>query len=111
MRACIRPGRDVRVIDVSRGGALVQSTSRLLPGSGVELLLKIGTHRWVASGHVVRCRVWALALEERVRYRAAIHFARPIDPAVERAIGDVARESRTDCGGYEVPLAGSPDPR
>jgi hypothetical protein len=97
VRARVRPGRDVRLIDLSRGGALVQATSQLLPGSEIELQLNIGEWHWSAGGQVVRSRVWALALDEHVRYRAAVQFARPMDRVaqgfVEEALrGDAAIE-------------------
>ena len=37
VRARIRPGYDVAVVDISAGGALIEASHRLLPGAGVEL--------------------------------------------------------------------------
>ena len=37
--ARIRPGRPVRILNVSRSGALVESEGRLLPGASVDLQL------------------------------------------------------------------------
>jgi hypothetical protein len=98
LRARVRPGRDVRVIDYSRGGALVQSTSRLLPGSHVELQLRIGEWQWNTAGQVIRCQVWALAVDERVRYRAGVQFARPMDHGV---LGQIQDALQRDAGADE----------
>jgi hypothetical protein len=72
--ARLRPGYDVSVIDVSAGGALIESARRLLPNSRVELHLQ--SERGVAEcvrGHVVRCFVSRLR-PDAVRYRGAIAF-------------------------------------
>lgn len=72
--ARVRPGRDVDVMDVSRGGALVETASRLLPGSRVELHLIADPHRTVIHGRVVRCHVAALEPSGGIRYRGAVAF-------------------------------------
>jgi hypothetical protein len=111
IRARVLPGRDVRLLDYSRGGALVQSTSRLLPGSHVELQLSTGTWRWSSTAQVIRAHVWALALEEHVRYRAAVQFVRPMDLGTAGDIDDVLRrDGGPDPAGYQVPVAGSIGP-
>jgi hypothetical protein len=111
VRARVRPGRDVWLIDVGRGGALVQATSRLLPGSQVELQLRIGDWHWSASGQVVRCHVWALALDEQVRYRAALQFGGPADWS-EPGLQDVLRQAVAHSeDGYSLPATGSGDAR
>ena len=43
--ASVRPGHRVRLIDVSAGGALVETSHRLLPGTSVELQVATGTDR------------------------------------------------------------------
>jgi len=109
--ARVRPGREVRVIDVSRGGTLVQATARLMPGSQVEFHMTIGPWRWSGSAQVVRCHVCAIGFEEQVRYRAAFRFVCPMDPASRDAF-DIALRSETTSHehGYQVPAAGSDDP-
>ena len=48
--ARIRPGYDVSVIDVSAGGALVESERRLLPGAPVELHVRSDQRSEIAPG-------------------------------------------------------------
>ena len=109
--ARVRPGRDVRLLDFSRGGALLQSTWRLLPGSGAELQLATREWRWATSGEVVRCQVCELTLDERVGYRAAVRFSRPAEPAVVKRVREAnGGACEVETRGYQVPVAGSADP-
>lgn len=109
--ARVRPGRDVELIDVSRGGALVQATARLMPGSQVELHIAVGPWRWNGAALVVRCHVSALSFEERVRYRAAFRFVRPMDPGSHDEFEAALRGAgASSARGYELPAAGSSDP-
>jgi hypothetical protein len=113
VRALIRAGRDVRLVDLSRGGALIQAASRLLPGSQVELQLTAGEWRWSSPGAVSRCRVWLLPLDERVLYRAALQFLHPMERGTQaqllEALGRGARRGGGHLG-YELPAEGSADP-
>ena len=69
----LRPGRPAQIIDVSPGGALVETDWRLLPGTRVELQVgdPVTLHR--VKGRIVRCHV-ALLDRERVRYRGGLAF-------------------------------------
>jgi hypothetical protein len=71
--ARVRPGHDVRVIDVGGGGALIEGPCRLLPGSSVELQLATTGRRIVMRGRILRCAVAALRATG-VCYRGAIGF-------------------------------------
>jgi hypothetical protein len=63
----------VAVIDLGAGGALVESTARLLPGRPVVLqLLRAGEAR-VLPARVLRCEVCALSAGA-IRYRGALRF-------------------------------------
>jgi hypothetical protein len=53
--ARVRPGYDVSVMNVSAGGALVESDRRLLPGAPVELHLRSDQRSEIVRGRVVRC--------------------------------------------------------
>jgi hypothetical protein len=73
--ASVRPGHRARLVDVSGGGALIETSHRLLPGAPVELQVESGTDRASIRGQVLRCAV------VRVRptwmcYRGAIAFDR-----------------------------------
>lgn len=71
--ARLRTGRDVNVIDLSSGGALVETTARLLPGASVELQLAAHGWRGSAQARVLRCEVCAV-VAGGIRYRAALGF-------------------------------------
>ena len=69
----LRPGRTARIIDVSPGGALIETDWRLLPGTKVELQLgdPVTVHR--VKGRILRCHV-TMVDRERMRYRGALVF-------------------------------------
>ncbi len=72
--ARLRPGRDVRVLDLSSGGALVEASVRLMPGASIVLhLVGVGSHHTI-RGTVLRCYVAAIDRATGVRYRAALGF-------------------------------------
>jgi hypothetical protein len=73
--ACVRPGHRARLIDVSSGGALIETNHRLLPGSEIELDVEKGADRARVRGRVVRCDVVRLR-PTWVCYRGAIAFDR-----------------------------------
>lgn len=80
--ALLRPGREVQLINVSAGGALVASDCRLLPGARTELQLS-GCPRVLVPGRVERCRITSL---EPLRYEGAIVFDRALE-WFQRAVG------------------------
>jgi PilZ domain len=71
--ARVRPGHPVAVIDLSAGGAFIELSRRLLPGSIVDLQLDTPQRRTTLRGRVLRCAVACLA-STSVSYRAAIAF-------------------------------------
>jgi hypothetical protein len=78
--ALLRPGREVRLINISERGALVQSQTSLKPKAAAELQL-FGPMRLQVNGRIQRCRVSSLA---PLLYEGAIVFDEPV------AILDVA---------------------
>jgi hypothetical protein len=75
VRARVRPGRLVVVVDVSAGGALVETSYRLLPGTSVELQMESKSRSACLRGRVVRCAV-ARVHPASMTYRGAIAFDR-----------------------------------
>ena len=73
--ARVRPGHFVAVIDVSAGGAAIEITRRLLPGSAVDLQINTAHRGMTLRGRVLRCAVTGLH-STSVSYRAAIAFDR-----------------------------------
>jgi hypothetical protein len=73
--ALLRPGHKVVLINLSAGGALVESYDRMQPGARAELQLT-GPKRIAVRGRVDRCRVMAL---KPLRYQGAIVFDQRFD--------------------------------
>ena len=94
--ARVRPGHDVSLIDVSAGGALIESDRRLLPGTSIELQLETPGQRAALRGRVLRCAV-ARVHSTSICYRGAISF--------DRHLPWFSEEERA---GYSIPAA---DPR
>lgn len=77
--AKLRPGLDAAVIDLSHGGALVETHRRLLPGARVVLQLLGPQVRLVVPATVLRCYVFAVVRDRGVRYRGALAFDKTLD--------------------------------
>lgn len=97
VRARIRPGHQVTLIDLAPGGALVEAERRLLPGSAVELHIQSADRHASMRGCVLRCSVVRVR-PESICYRGAIAFDRHLPWCVEAA-------------GYEVPFGGNATPK
>jgi hypothetical protein len=72
-RGKLRPGRPAQIVDVSAGGALIETDTRLLPGTRVELQLGEPVALYKVKARILRCHV-AVLERERVRYRGALMF-------------------------------------
>lgn len=68
--AIVRPGQAVQILDLSAGGALLESAEPMKPGARIELQLH-GPDRCAMRARVDRCRVSQL---EPLRYEAAVIF-------------------------------------
>lgn len=75
--ARVRPGQSVALVDVSTGGALIETSRRLLPGAFVELQLDTERRRATLRSAVLRCAIVRLTAST-VCYRAAVAFDRPL---------------------------------
>lgn len=69
----LRPGRPARILDLSEGGALVETEWRLLPGTSVELQFGEPMGIYCVRGRILRCHV-SVVDRERIRYRGALAF-------------------------------------
>jgi hypothetical protein len=69
----IRPGHLATVVDLSAGGALIDTNHRLRPGHGVELHMETKSRRATVRGRVLRCAVVQVR-PASVCYRGAIGF-------------------------------------
>jgi hypothetical protein len=88
-RASLRPGHHITLVNVSRGGALVDSRRPLRPGARVLLQIATQDTALGLSAVVLRCAVRAVSPIDGVLYRGALKFD-------ERR--DVTRELRTLLG-------------
>ena len=79
LRATLRPGNAVALVNLGAGGALVQSTRPLRPGARIHVHIAGGTHVVRASGHVLRCAVASLSSADGVQYLGALTFDGPCD--------------------------------
>ena len=66
------------MIDVSSSGALVHGTTRLLPGTHVDVHVTARQGRTLVRARVVRCAVWEVSADV-VQYRGALSFTMPVD--------------------------------
>jgi hypothetical protein len=90
----VRPGHRARLIDVSAGGALIETTHRLLPGTSVELQVETRLHRTNVRGRVLRCAIVAVR-PSWVCYRGAIGFDRHLPWLMDAndRVGDASARS------------------
>jgi hypothetical protein len=70
----VLPGRAARILDLGRGGALIETGHRLLPGTSVELQLGEAPSRYRVRARILRCHVAALDRHGGIRYRGAVAF-------------------------------------
>ncbi len=81
VRAVLRSGVVVRLLNVARGGALAEASVRLRPGTSTTIHLDTGQHSCVLLTRITRCRVSRLT---PLRYEAAFVFASPLEGLMER---------------------------
>ena len=74
IQAVLRPGRQVWLVNLSAGGALIEGRRPLRPGSRVYLQLSSNTRAEGRPAQVLRCFVASLAGEDGVRYHGALRF-------------------------------------
>jgi len=89
LRARLRSGHEVALINISAGGALLESAHRLLPGARAELQVVTPSTRFEFTGRILRAEVCALA-SSTMRYRGAFQFDHPD----ERTAGSLGRSPR-----------------
>ena len=71
----IRPGHQVRILQLSPAGVLVETDRRLPPGAVVEWSVETNAGRHVTRALVVRCYVCAVGPNTLV-FRGALEFER-----------------------------------
>lgn len=74
LRATVRPGCPVSVVDLSAGGVLVEAGRPLRPGARVQLQLADVGRSLLVPAQVLRCTVAAVDPDRGVVYRGALRF-------------------------------------
>lgn len=88
-QASLLPGGALDLVDLSCGGALVESPARLFPGTTAVVQLASGGERFLVGCRIQRCYVAVIA-EASIVYRAALVFDHPLHTAV--ALGSALPE-------------------
>ena len=99
--AAFAPGPDVRLIDLSRGGARFECERRLLPGSTVALRLVTPDGAVVVRGRVVRSRIAKIDQSGLVHQVAA---------AFNETLSALADDSPQEAGASAAALVSASDP-
>jgi hypothetical protein len=81
-RVRLRTGRELAVVDLSSTGALIEGSTRLLPGTHADVHIVTRQGRVLVRTRVVRAWVWRLE-PECVRYRAGLAFDTTVDTEVD----------------------------
>ena len=87
----VRPGHQARLIDISSGGALVDTEHRLCPGTAVDIFLDRHRYRAHVRGHVLRCAIVRLQ-RTSICYRGAIAFDRHLPWFVDSEQVDLTQQ-------------------
>jgi hypothetical protein len=77
--ARLKYGPDVRVLDISTGGMLVETDGQLRPDANIVFELSGPTNSILMPSKVLRCRVASFA--DVMRYQGACSFKRPLEIA------------------------------
>jgi hypothetical protein len=80
--ALLRPGQEVVLLNMSRGGALLESATRMMPGARTVLHL-FGATRRVVRGRIDRCHVARL---DPLRYVGAVVFDHDVEWRVDEGV-------------------------
>jgi hypothetical protein len=75
--ARLKYGSDVRVLDISAGGILVETDGQLRPDANIVFELSGPTNSILMPSKVLRCRV--ASFDDVMRYQGACSFKRPLE--------------------------------
>jgi hypothetical protein len=88
-KVTLRPGHRIFIVNISRGGALVDGTRPMRPGTRVLVQIATPAGAVGLSALVLRCGVRALTADDGVVYRGALRFDDKRDWT--RALGTLTR--------------------
>lgn len=84
-RLRLRTGREVMVVNLASGGALVEADSRLLPGTHIDVHIVTPGGRALVRSRIVRAYVWKVS-RDHIVYRSGLAFERQIDAGTGYAV-------------------------
>jgi hypothetical protein len=106
-RVRLRTGRELTVVNISAVGALVEGSTRLLPGTRAEVHVVTRHGRILVRARVVRSLVWRLEAAT-VWYRTGMAFDAAVDtevgPNERRDSNGPALSERRESNGYSLPV-------
>jgi hypothetical protein len=109
LSATLTTGPDIRLIDISRGGALFECSKRLVPSSAVALRLVTPDGAHIVRGRVVRSRIVRM---ERggLGYQAAVAFNEALKDFIDepRAGASAPAGQAASPAAPAPPVTGSP---
>lgn len=87
LTATLASGSDIRLIDLSRGGAQFECERRFLPNASVSLRLRTRDGEVLVTGRVVRSRIVRL-VSGGLGYLVGVAFAKPLQNDLEEKAAD-----------------------
>lgn len=99
LTATLASGADIRLIDLSRGGAQFECDRRFLPNATVSLRLLTSDGQVLVTGRVVRSRIVRL-VSGGLGYLVGVAFSKPL----ESGVGAVAQTPAPDVAARTAPV-------
>jgi len=93
----LRPGLDVRIMNISRGGALVSSPGPLRPDAQADLLVRSDEGQYALHGRIAHCWVAALTplcFLSRVVFDGETGRVPDLQPAATAHAGEIVIDLR-----------------
>ena len=92
LTATLASGADIRLIDLSRGGAQFECDRRFLPNATVSLRLLTSDGQVLVTGRVVRSRIVRL-VSGGLGYLVGVAFSKPLESGVDAVVQTPAPEA------------------
>lgn len=81
----LSPGDNVRLLNISASGVLVEGKTRFVPGTRVSVIFEGPSAPKTVKGKVVRCQVSSIGGGGSLQYQSAIAFEAKIELPVDEA--------------------------
>jgi hypothetical protein len=107
-RTRLRAGPELDVVDIADGGVRATTSSRLLPGTHVDVHLMTIAGRVLQRARVARAAVWTIDATG-IAYQVALAFDAAVDASPRRRVTTTrAEEFATHAGGEQLPAPPGP---